>query len=114
MPPGDKAHGSASTVRVQGHVAAELHPELEIVTAFPGTQHHLFMIAHQGNQVALAFEPDQLVQHALGIRSSVNVVAQSDQRVRRLEIDQPDEGCQGLGMSVDITDGNDAIVHAFL
>ena len=114
MFPRHEAHRPARAIRVQGNVAAELHPEREVVTALPGTQHHLLVIAHQGNQVALAFEPDQLVQHTLGIRAAINVVAQSDQRIRRPEINQPQEGCQGLGMSVDVTDGNDAIVHAFL
>jgi hypothetical protein len=40
-----KLNISSRTVGIQSRIAAELHPELAIVAAFAGTQHHFLVVS---------------------------------------------------------------------
>src|SRR5438105_967047 len=71
------------------------------------------MVAEDRNEPASNGQLYQHVEHALGVHSSVHVVAQRDERVVLLWIDGSQDRAKGVRAAVNVSDG-DSAGHEFL
>ena len=67
-------------------------------------EHDDLVVADQRYEPALLFEFDQSVHHAATVRAAIDVVAQRDQQVVRGGLHDVQQGVEGLGAAMDITD----------
>ena len=66
------------------------------------------MIADERNQAAAASQFEQLFEHAPAVGSSVDIIAERDDRVGRARLDRLQQGGQRRGATVDVANGNRA------
>jgi hypothetical protein len=101
----DEIEPSRRAVGVQGSVTTAVQPESEIVFAVSGPKHHLVVVSQDRHKAASVGQDDQLIENALAVDATINVIAQRDDRVVRLRIDGLDECGQGGRAAVDVANG---------
>jgi hypothetical protein len=97
---------AAVAVRIERRLPSAMHPEIEGGSRSGGVQHHFFVVAEQWNQLTLPVQGEELVQHSPTVDSSVNVVAQSDDRVVSLRLNQVEKRFESCRTAMNIADGD--------
>ena len=72
----------------------------------PAVEHHLLMVAEDGDQLALTTQINQEVENFSAVWSTVDVVSQRDDGVVRSGDDGVENGFQSRSVSVDVADGD--------
>ena len=89
-------------IRGQGSIASVFQPALEPVPAFPGLQHHDLMIASQCDEIPQPLVGDEPVEHGARIGAAIDVVAQRDDGILRLERHEGSQSVKCFETAVDV------------
>lgn len=98
-------------IRFDGRTAANFKPVIGLRLAIQKVQHHFFMIAKQRNELASFTQRKHFVNHLPAVRPAIDTVAQRDQRIIRLRLNDFDESAQRLCTSMDIANSDHALGH---
>lgn len=101
---GDVIEGG-SIVGGEGLVAAATQPLHQGVAVLACLEHHDFVVAAQGDEVAAGTELDEVVDNAAAVRPAINVIAEGDDGVGGAELEFLVEALEGGGAAVDVSDG---------
>jgi len=98
-------------IRFDGRSTTDIQPIVWLLLAVQKVQHHLFVIAEQWDDPAFVPQCQDLFDHLPALRTAIDAIAQSDERVFWLRSNNVDDRAQRLRASVDIADSYYAWWH---
>ena len=100
--PGDRLVTAVGLQRLQ---AADGLPGSQVEPFKHGLHEQDLVVAGQGNELGGLFQADEGVQHALGVGAAVHIIPERHQHVVRARLHGFQQGAQGGGAAVNVTDG---------